>query len=353
MSLFSASLNSQHIQNMVNSLWNGANQCANQFLSNFNESNGINQKFNFDPTCDLVTLWLDMSPEDRCYLHSEGKVELKSILEQKRCNINISTTLRDMIDNNQVSITGSANNVLDAYHAVCSILPMTVWFDLQLNTSLPSIILDPTTKPLKEIQKNFNVSICVVPQQSPNLMETNVISFYLRSHRGKMESLQQGIIALKNFIEANNYGNFYPNLQTKIDVPINRPEIIGRTYSVLDSIGQKTATQITAQRSPQTGIANVSITGKNFPSVCFARSEISDRFIVELNFEITAYESQFLVGRQMERLGEENQVHILMKPSVQTNHKIMIIRGNEKEVHKLFDVRRRIIQLIQNPITID
>jgi hypothetical protein len=347
MSLLGASEYAQHIQNLVNHLWNSANH----IISGSNDTNGITQKFNFDPASDLVTLLMDMSPEDRCYLHSEGKSELNSILEEKRCNITISTNLRDMIDNNQVSISGSANNVFDAYQAVCRILPITVWFDLQLNTSLPSIILDPTAKPLKEIQKTFEISICVVPQQSPNFMEH--ISFYLRSTRGKIDNLQQGIVAIRNFIETNNYGNFFPTLQTKIDVPINRPEIIGRTCSVLDNIGQKTSTNITAQRSPQTGIANVSISGKNFPSVCFARTEISDRFIVELNFEITAYESKFLNGRQIERLGEETQVHILMKPSLHPNHKTMIVRGSEKEVHKLFEVRRSIIQLIQKPIIYD
>ena len=160
----------------------------------------------------------------------------------------------------------------------------------------------------------------------------------------------KAIIAFKNFMETMNYINFCPTLQTKIDVPTSRPEIIGRTQTLVDAISQKSSTNIGIQKSPQTGITNVSISGKNFVSLNFARKEISDRFIVELNFEITAYEYKNLNGRQMERLGEENQVHILMKPSFENNYKTMIIRGSEKEVHKLFEVRRLVIQLMQNPI---
>jgi len=344
MSLLGASEYSQHIQNLVNTLWNSANH----LLNGFNDNNGVNQKLKLDPISDSVTLLLDMSPEDRCYLHSEGKVELMSILEKKKCTINISTTLRDMIDNNQVSISGSATNVLEAFHEVCNLLPITVWFDLQWKTSLNAFILDPTSKPMKEIQAMFDISICVVPQYS-SLIEQQM-SLYFRSKRGKVENLMKAIIAFKNFMETMNYINFCPTLQTKIDVPTSRPEIIGRTQTLVDAISQKSSTNIGIQKSPQTGITNVSISGKNFASLYFARKEISDRFIVELNFEITAYEYKNLNGRQMERLGEENQVHILMKPSFENNYKTMIIRGSEKEVHKLFEVRRLVIQLMQNPI---
>jgi len=337
--------NPHQIQNMAAQLWNQGFANVNTVWNNF----GLLSR---EP---VVTLLVDISPENRLYLQNEAKRELNAIKSEKRCemNLNLPPNVVDMIDYNQMTITGTADNVRDAYLAIRQMLPIIVWFDLKLNTSLQSIILDPNVQPLQDIQKTYEITICVIPIQASVIQTTpsNHISIYIRTNKGKEENLKRGIEALSQFIESNNYGTIYPNLQTKIDVPSNRPEITGRTYSVLDTIGNKTSTQISVQRSATNLISNVSISGQDFSSIIIARTEINDRFVVELNFDITQLESKNMANfsRQLDRYCEEFAVHILMKPSVEPNKKTMIIRGNDKEVVKLFEVRQHILALIQNP----
>ena len=304
---------------------------------------------------DSVTLLADISAEDRFYLQNEANKEMNRILIEKKCkiNLNLSSNFAATIDATQVSITGPPDGVCDAYLEIRQLIPITVWFDLKPNPNLPSMILDPNAQPLHDIQKKYEMAICVVPVQSPVIQPTpsNHISIYIRTNRKNEEKLRKGIEELTQFIKANNFGTIYANIQTKIDVPSNQPTIIGRTYSVLEPIAAKTLTQISVQKSPTNHMSNVSIVGINYPSISSARTEISDRFVVEVNFDVNAIQSNILekFGRHLERMGEESGVHILMKPGLNPTNKVVIIRGTDKDVYKLFEVRQSIISILQNP----
>lgn len=227
---------------------------------------------------------------------------------------------------------------------------MTICFDLHCNSSLNSIVLDPTSNTLRDIQKQYEVSICLIPSPQPNVFlggADHVVSVYVRSPRNRAESLLQSINAFKEYIEGHDLGVFHPILQTKIDVPMNRHEIIGRNNSILEVIGKQTSTVISTQKSPHAATTNVNISGQSFSSIYQARGEISDRFVIELHFEMTNIESRSLNPLEMDQLGKDNGVNILMKPGINPNFKTIMVRGKEKDVHKLFDVRRNIIYLIK------
>ncbi|CAG2169471.1 unnamed protein product [Oppiella nova] len=308
---------------------------------------------------EKVDLQMDVSSEDRLFLNNGGQRDLNSIMSTNgtQIKLNLSPAVGHS-DSSPVVVSGPPDGVLNTYLAIRQLLPITVWFHLHLNSSLSSIILDPSSKPLQDIQKQYEMAICVVPSQSPVITPTplNHISVYIRTNKGKDDKLQAGIEALREFIESNNFGQFERSVQTKIDLPSHRPEIVGRTYSLLDPIANKTATQITVQRSATNLMSNtssntLSISGANFSSISTARTEISDRFVVELDFEVNAKDSQVLenFGRELERMGEQFAVHILMKPGADINRKIVIVRGTDREVRNLFDVRKHIMDLVKCP----
>ena len=305
-----------------------------------------------------MTLLVDISPEDRLFLDNETNLELIAIQKDNRCRIDlkVSSNLAQTVQSSQVSMTGTPAGVLKAYLAVRKMLPITVWFDLKLNPALPSIILDPASTALQEIQKKYDIGICVVPIQSAIQQTDQIhIQIYIRTKRANEPNLKNAIEDLSAYIETNSYGHIYPNLQTKIEVPCTQPNIIGRTYSILDPLATKTATQISVHRTATGIMSNVSISGGNYTSISHARTEISDRFMVELNFDVTLDDNNWRLflenlGRHLERIGEETGTHILMKPCQNgINKRTMMIRGYDKEVEKVFEVRNQIVTLISSP----
>ena len=307
---------------------------------------------------ETVTLLVDIPPEDRLFLKHDAKPEINSIVNSKGCKVdlNLPSSLSAVIDSCQVSISGPPNGVRDSYLEIRQLLPITIWFDLKLNPNLPSIVLDPNAEPLQAIQKKYEIAIYVVPIQPSTIQPTpnNHISIYIRTNRRNEDKLKAGIEELAKFIKTNNYGNIYSTIQTKIDVPSNQPTIIGRTYSMLDPISTKTTTQISVQKSAPNHMLNVLITGLNYSSISIARTEISDRFVVELNYNVSGHQSRVVENccRQLERMSEEFGVHILMRPDANPANKTMIIRGTDKEVTKIFEVREHILQLIKKPPTV-
>jgi len=336
-------LNPQQIQSAANALWDSANQYVMNSIPSFNLS-----------FRESIVLLMDISPEVRLFLEHEAKCELDAIIRQKRCKIdlNVSTNFSSVMDNCQISITGPPKGVHDSYLEIRQLYPITVWFDLKLNPNLRSIVLDPNAEPLQEIQKRHKIAICVVPLQNSTYqpMPSNHISIYIRTNRFNEEKLKSGIEELSKFIESHKYGDIYPKIQTKIDVPTTQPTIIGRTYSFLDPLAAKTSTQISVQKSPSNSMSNVSIMGHNYASISSARSEISDRFVVDLMFNVNGYQSKVLenFSQQLERMGEEFGVSILLKPNSNPSNKTMIIKGTDREVTKLFEVRQHIVRMIES-----
>jgi len=242
--------------------------------------------------------------------------------------------------------------VLDVYLAIREMLPINVWLDLKFNSTLPPKLLDPNEQPLKDIQKNFEITIALIPVHLPGIQIAPLnVTLYIGSTKGKEQNLKDGIEALTQVIESHNLGTVYPLMQTRLDVPCNRLEITGRAFSEFGKIGTKTATEISVVRSGSNLMSQVSITGQDFSSINTALTEISDRFSVELHFDISLPQSMILdkFGQQLDRYCTEYSVHILKKPSINPNNKTMVVRGNDKDVSKLLKIRGYILGLIQNP----
>jgi len=334
--------NPSEIQNRVNCLWEYG-------YGHISSIMGYNLK-------ETVTLLVDMAPEDRLFLDNESNLELLAIQKETKCKIDlkVSPNLAQTIHSSQVSISGPPDGVLRAYLAVRKLLPITVWFDLKLNPALPSIILDPGSNGLQAIQKKYEVGLCVVPIQSSIVQQSGQIhiQIYIRTKKANEQNLKNAIEELNQFIESKHYGHIYPTLQTKIEVPCTQPNIIGRTYSILDPLASKTSTQISVHRTASGIMSNVSISGGTYTSISHARNEISDRFQVELTFEVDLDENGWRLfleslGPHLERISEETGVHILMKPLQNSqNKRIMIIRGTDKDVEKVFEVRNEIFKLV-------
>lgn len=347
-------INPQYIQSTANLLWDSANQYV---LDNL-------PSFSMNPLSlirETVTLFFDILPEDRLFLQHEAKEQLNSIINENKCkfDLNLSSDFAAVasMESYQLTIIGPPLGVQDSYLEIRQLLPITILFELKLNPNLRSIVLDPNAHPLQEIQKKHKIEICVVPIQSPVIqpMPSNHISIYIRTHRKNEENLMIGIEELTKFINSNNYGKIYPKIQTKIDIPSNQQTIIGRSFSMLEPIATKTSTQISVQKSTNNNqITNISIVGHNYRSISNARNEISDRFVVELNFSINGYQSQVVenFSRQLGQLSEESGVQILMKPNgANMVNKVMIVRGTDKEITKLFEIREQIFHLIAKPST--
>jgi len=352
LSEFLRTLNPQDIQNHANTLWDQVSSIGSMGMF-------YNLLDLLPGTRETATLLADISPEDRLYLQNEANLELRAFERRCQIKLNLSSNLTQVVQSRQISISGPPEEVRDVYLEIRKLIPITVWFDLKLNPALPSMLLDPSSGSLQEIQKKYEIAICMVPIQSPVVQPTpaNHICIYIRTKRRNEANLKNAIEDLTVFIESNNYGHIYPTLQTKIEVPNNQHNIIGshRTYSILDPIASKTSTQISVQKSASNIMSNVSITGGSYTSISSARNEISDRFVVELDFDVRLEENVLAIflenlGRHLERLGEETGTHILMKPHPnQPNQRTMIIRGSDKEVEKIFEVRKQIFNWILNP----
>jgi len=159
------------------------------------------------------------------------------------------------------------------------------------------------------------------------------------------------------------------NLQANMrDLDATQVTIIGQADGVLNAYQEfrklipiKPSEQsLVTVRSSNTAVApmpNVHMTGTYYP-IYSPRMDISDRLKsivdserVEIHFDVSIFESKILenFAQQMDRISEEFGVRILMKPRFDPNHKLMILKGTDKDVIKIFDVRRHIEALLKKP----
>ncbi|CAG2177394.1 unnamed protein product [Oppiella nova] len=331
------------------------------FPTNGDQLNGFEEilrRYAMDAYESKVDLLMDVSPEDKLFLLQYCRLDLQRIRNFHNTDLKIAPTGAHSTggyhsDLSPVNIFGYSQDVLESYRELRQLLPISVGLDLHLSPNLPSHTVDRMSRDMVDIRCQYEAEeISISRPHSPFVTSAPMtrLSVYIRIVTRRADRLEPVIDAIRRYAAHKGVGEIGRVVQTRIDVPCNRPEIVGRGHCLLDPIANHTGTQIHHHREGY--INNMTITGQRLEAVMAARKEISDRFVLELEFEVTAADSKALQvsgGRQLERICRQFGVHILMKPGLNHNRRVVVIRGTDRAVSQLFDARQEIVNLMNNP----
>lgn len=344
-----------------------------------------------DTRRNRVTLKMDVAFTDHSHIIGKGGRSIQRVMDETGCHIHFPDSNRTNTaeKSNQVSIAGSAEGVEQSRCRIREMLPITLQFDLPLNTGLHSPpTLDPESPQLQAIQQNYGITITFrcdgTKCNNSYFASSRIITVAVRGARSHLFGLRQGLSVLIEYLTGFRANSINVPLTMTIDVAVQHHSFIaGRANCNILTIMESTGAVITLpdlsltlQQQQQSGnsttpqpslvtsnscssintnlassIGSISnrktaivIKGPNFESVYSAWQELLGYLPLILIFDLK--EGQDLDAVQVTKLMEQmRQISILIKPKQRQNTKSIVVRGPEKDSRLLFEVRKQILKL--------
>ncbi|CAG2168761.1 unnamed protein product [Oppiella nova] len=316
----------QEIVNLMNNPDSTSDDNYLQVLTNHYRNHQMLSDYMWNANRETVNLLVDMRVGDQLYLESIRLADMNELQVRYGTKIAMPSDRKfPKPDYRPVTITGSPDGVLKTYEGVRQLLPVHVWYELHLNVGLTSHILDVSSQPMRDIQRKYALDV-FVGHSKPGIP----CSVHMRGPIGQVDQLRAGIAVIQEYIKSHGIGRLDLTIHSEADAQSSWSQIVGHK-----------------QQHPWPD-GSLSIVGSDLKAVIAAKREISGRYVVELDFEVTEGDSRVVdrYGRELEGLGDEFGVHILMKPEV--NRKVVIIRSTDRSVSNVFNVRKRIVNLVKN-----
>ncbi|RWS30126.1 protein bicaudal C 1-like protein [Leptotrombidium deliense] len=319
-----------------------------------------------DSRRNRVTLKMDVAFTDHSHIIGKGGRSIQKVMDDTGCHIHFPDSNRTSTveKSNQVSIAGTASGAEQARCRIRELLPLTVIFDVPVNT-FPSAAFDTSAPAIQSIQQTYGLTISMrLSQRSPftdySMVSNNsCITVCVRGTRGQILALRQGVIVLIEYLLGASSKKCNIPLTVCIEIAAQHHSfVIGRAECNVRTIMQQTGVVITFPENAVTESplassqrrSTVLIRGSNFDSVFLAWQELLGYLPLVLIFDLR--EGQELDAAQITQLMEQLKVSILIKPKQKQNLKSIMVRGQERDSRLLFEVRRQILQLDESEVPV-
>lgn len=304
-----------------------------------------------------VTMKMDVSYTDHSYVIGKGGRVIQQVMDQTGCHIHFPDSNRNSQaeKSNQVSIAGQPCGVENARAQIRELLPVIVSFEVPLSIFV-HLAVDPSSSVLQEVQRIYGITVAF-RQFHPNLARVIV-----KGCRRHADRLRQGLCLLTEYLLGSSTMPLLVTLTTEI-APQHHGFVMGRGSCNVHYISQLTGCTITfpdltapsapAQMTgPGTGLppgaqemtrrSTVVIAG-HFDGVFAAWLEILGHLPLALMFDLK--EGRDIDMLVIAKLMEHLSVNITVKPKPKRNSKCIVVRGQESDSRKLFEVRRILLDL--------
>merc|ERR1719489_534815 len=294
-------------------------------------------------TNSRVTMKMDVSYTDHSHIIGKGGNTIRRVMAETNCHIHFPDSNRSNPNekSNQVSIAGEMAGVERARARVRELTPLLFNFDLPI---VPSFQAAPDTNNpyLRAIQDQYNIQI-MFRQKQKNFHTTTVV---VKGCEWECSRVKEATLLLMD--------NLCTGLATSVPVimlmevsPQHHPTVLGKGNINLKIVMQRTNTVIIFPDAGDPNIppikkGSVSISGA-IHNVYLARQLLLGSLPVVMMFDLP--ESLDVDEMMINKLQEEHDINISIKPKARQTNKSCIIKAQERNCAGVYIARHHLLQL--------
>ena len=294
-------------------------------------------------TNSRVTMKMDVSYTDHSHIIGKGGNTIRRVMAETNCHIHFPDSNRSNPNekSNQVSIAGEMSGVERARARVRELTPLLFNFDLPI---VPSFQQAPDTNSpfLRAIQDQYNIQI-MFRQKQKNFHTTTVV---VKGCEWECSRVKEATLLLMD--------NLCTGLATSVPVvmlmevsPQHHATVLGKGNINLKIVMQRTNTVIIFPDAGDPNIppikkGSVSISGA-IHNVYLARQLLLGSLPVVMMFDLP--ESLDVDEAMINKLQEEHDINISIKPKARQTNKSCIIKAQERNCAGVYIARHHLLQL--------
>ena len=294
-------------------------------------------------TNSRVTMKMDVSYTDHSHIIGKGGNTIRRVMAETNCHIHFPDSNRSNPNekSNQVSIAGEMSGVERARARVRELTPLLFNFDLPI---VPSFQQAPDTNSpfLRAIQDQYNIQI-MFRQKQKNFHTTTVV---VKGCEWECSRVKEATLLLMD--------NLCTGLATSVPVvmlmevsPQHHATVLGKGNINLKIVMQRTNTVIIFPDAGDPNIppikkGSVSISGA-IHNVYLARQLLLGSLPVVMMFDLP--ESLDVDEAMINKLQEEHDINISIKPKARQMNKSCIIKAQERNCAGVYIARHTLLQL--------
>jgi len=284
-----------------------------------------------------------VSYTDHSHIIGKGGNTIRRVMAETNCHIHFPDSNRSNPNekSNQVSIAGEMSGVERARARVRELTPLLFNFDLPI---VPSFQQAPDTNSpfLRAIQDQYNIQI-MFRQKQKNFHTTTVV---VKGCEWECSRVKEATLLLMD--------NLCTGLATSVPVimlmevsPQHHPTVLGKGNINLKIVMQRTNTVIIFPDAGDPNIppikkGSVSISGA-IHNVYLARQLLLGSLPVVMMFDLP--ESLDVDEMMINKLQEEHDINISIKPKARQTNKSCIIKAQERNCAGVYIARHNLLQL--------
>merc|ERR1719193_487479 len=289
-----------------------------------------------------VTIKLDVSYTDHSHIIGKGGNTIRRVMTDTNCHIHFPDSNRSNPNekSNQVSIAGEMNGVERARARVRELTPLIFQFDLALynyhNTP------EPDGAFLRAIQDQYNVQV-TFRQKQKNFHTTTVV---IKGCELEASRVKEATLLLMDHLCPNNAASSPVNMTMEIS-PGHHIVVVGKGSINLRVIMQRTNSIIIFPDAGDPNIppirkGSVTISGA-IHNVYIARQLLLGSLPIVMMFDLP--DNIDVQESVIQKLQDENEVTITIKPKARQTNKSVIIKSQERNVAGMYIARHKLLDL--------
>jgi len=314
-----------------------------------------------------VTMKMDVSYTDHSHIIGKGGNTIRRVMSETGCHIHFPDSNRSNPNekSNQVSIAGrEMEGVEKARARVRELTPLIFTFDLPIVTSV-EISLDPNDPYLRAIQDQYNIQL-MFRQKQKNFHTTMAVIKGCEWEAGRVK--EATLMLIDHLCGTSNSGNSTPTtpvsgssssgdisltsgafpVTMNMEIsPIHHSVVVGKNNINLRVIMQRTNTTILFPDAADPNIppirrGSVSITG-TIHNVYAARQQLVGSLPLVMMFDMP--DNTEIVDSEVQKIGEELEVSISIKPKHRQGSKSVLIKAQERSASSIYSARYRLLKV--------
>jgi len=311
-----------------------------------------------------VTMKMDVSYTDHSHIIGKGGNTIRRVMSETGCHIHFPDSNRSNPNekSNQVSIAGEMEGVEKARARVRELTPLIFTFDLPIVPTV-ELSLDPNDPFLRAIQDQYNIQL-MFRQKQKNFHTTMAV---IKGCEWEASRVKEATLMLIDHL-CGTSGNTTPTTpvsggSSSTDIsqtsgafpvtmnmeisPIHHSVVVGKNNINLRVIMQRTNTTILFPDAADPNIppirrGSVSITG-TIHNVYAARQQLVGSLPLVMMFDMP--DNTELIDSEVQKIGEELEVSISIKPKHRQGSKSVLIKAQERSASAIYSARYRLLKV--------
>lgn len=290
-----------------------------------------------------VTMKMDVSYTDHSHIIGKGGNTIRRVMSDTACHIHFPDSNRSNPNekSNQVSIAGEMAGVERARARVRELTPLIFQFDLAIVPSF-NAAPDHNNTYLRAIQDQYNVQVSF-RQKQKNFHTTTVV---IKGCELEASRVKEATLLLMDHLCPNNAASSPVNMTMEIS-PGHHIVVVGKGSINLRVIMQRTNSIIIFPDAGDPNIppirkGSVTISGA-IHNVYIARQLLLGSLPIVMMFDLP--DNIDVQESVIQKLQDENEVTITIKPKARQTNKSVIIKSQERNVAGMYIARHKLLDL--------